>query len=161
MTLPHLKAVARFVRDLLDYDEQLIKFDRRNVQASDFSTSYIVVNGSIPQSVLARGQSFNGDTEVMTYSASVSHSIVLEFYGDDAYSNGEKFLMLSESQRANELRRTNNLTIMAVSNITDVGQLLGQSHGNRVHLSFNVQYAPTSNVQTLRIDTPQFQFLED
>ncbi|EAA9292695.1 hypothetical protein A2I22_25385 [Salmonella enterica] len=43
MTQPHLKAVARFVRDLLDYDEQLIKFDRRNVQASDFSTGYIVV----------------------------------------------------------------------------------------------------------------------
>ncbi|EAA7554723.1 hypothetical protein LO27_22455 [Salmonella enterica] len=161
MTQPHLKAVARFVRDLLDYDEQLIKFDRRNVQASDFSTGYIVVNGSLPQSVMARGQRFNGDAEVMTYSASVSHSIVLEFYGDKAYVNAESFLMLSESQYANELRRTHSLTIMAVSNIIDVGQLLGQSHGNRVHLSFNVQYAPRRDVQTLRIDTPQFQFLED
>ena len=161
MTQPHLKAVARFVRDLLDYDEQLIKFDRRNVQASDFSTSYIVVNGSLPQSVLARGQHFDGDAEVMTYSASVSHSIVLEFYGDKAYVNAENFLMLSESQHSNELRRVHSLTIMAVSNIIDVGQLLGQSHGNRVHLSFNVQYAPTRDVQTLRIDTPQFQFLED
>lgn len=81
MTQPHLKAVARFVRDLLDYDEQLIKFDRRNVQASDFSTSYIVVNGSLPQSVLARGQRFNGDAEIMTYSASVSHAIVPSFTG--------------------------------------------------------------------------------
>ncbi|MES3469608.1 phage neck terminator protein [Citrobacter europaeus] len=161
MTQPHMKAVARFVRDLLDYDEQLIKFDRRNVQASDFSTSYIVVNGSLPQSVLARGQRFNGEAEVMTYSASVSHAIVLEFYGDEAYSNAENFLMLSYSQAANELRRTHSLTIMAVSNIIDVGQLLGQSHGNRVHLSFNVQYAPARDVQTLRIDTPQFQFLED
>lgn len=161
MTQPHLKAVARFVRDLLDYDEQLIKFDRRNVQAHDFSTSYIVVSGSLPQSVLARGQLFNGNTEVMTYSASVSHAIVLEFYGDKAYVNAEDFLMLSGCQRANELRRTNALTIMAVSNITDVGQLLGQTHGNRVHLSFNVQYAPAHDVQTLRIDTPQFQFLED
>lgn len=161
MTQPHLKAVARFVRDLLDYDEQLIKFDRRNIQASDFSTSYIIVNGAMPQTVLARGQRFNGGAEVMTYTAVVSHAIVLEFYGDEAYSNAENFLMLSESQRANELRRTHALTIMAVSNITDVGQLLGQSHGNRVHLSFNVQYAPAHDVQTLRIDTPQFQFLED
>lgn len=161
MTQPHMKAVARFVRDLLDYDEQLIKFDRRNVQASDFSTSYIVVNGALPQAVIARGQRFNGAAEVMTYSASVSHAIVLEFYGDEAYSNAENFLILSESQRANELRRAQALTIMAVSNITDVGQLLGQSHGNRVHLSFNVQYAPAHDVQTLRIDTPQFQFLED
>lgn len=161
MTQPHLKAVARFVRDLLGYDEQLIKFDRRNAQVSDFSTSYIVVNGAMPQSVLARGQRFNGDAEVMTYSASVSHAIILEFYGDEAYSNAENFLMLSESQRANELRRAQGLTIMAVSNITDVGQLLGQTHGNRVHLTFNVQYAPAHDVQTLRIDTPQFQFLED
>lgn len=161
MTQPHLKSVARFVRDLLDYDEQLIKFDRRNVQASDFSTGYIVVNGSMPQSVLARGQRFNGDAEVMTYSASVSHAITLEFYGDEAYGNAERFLMLSESQYANELRRTHLLTIMAVSNIIDVGQLLGQSHGNRVHLSFNVQYAPARDEQTLRIDTPQFQFIED
>lgn len=161
MTQPHLKAVARFIRDLLDYDEQLIRFDRRNVQVPDFSTSYIVVNGSLPQSVLARGQRFNGDDEVMTCSASVSHAIVLEFYGDEAYSNAEKFLMLSESQAANELRRQHAITIMAVSNIIDVGQLLGQSHSNRVHLSFNVQYASAREVQTLRIDTPQFQFLED
>lgn len=160
-TQPHLIAVARFVRDLLGYDEQLIKFDRRNIISSDFAASYIVVNGSLPQSVLARGQRFNGDTEVMTYTATVSHSIVLEFYGDSAYTNAESFLMLSESQLANELRRKNALTIMSVSNITDVGQLLGQSHGNRVHLSFNVQYAPARDVQTLRIDTPQFQFLED
>ncbi|EME3603719.1 hypothetical protein ACROQ8_004710 [Yersinia enterocolitica] len=158
---PHIIAVARFVRDLLDYDEQLIKFDRRNIISSDFAASYIVVNGSLPQSVLARGQRFNGDTEVMTYTAAVSHSIVLEFYGDNAYTNAESFLMLSESQLANELRRKNALTIMSVSNITDVGQLLGQSHGNRVHLSFNVQYAPARDVQTLRIDTPKFQFLED
>lgn len=161
MTQPHMKAVARFVRDLLDYDEQLIKFDRRNVQASDFSTSYIVVNGSLPQSVLARGQRFNGDAEVMTYSASVSHAIVLEFYGDEAYRNAENFLMLNDSQAAKELRRKHAITIMSVSNIIDVGQLLGQSHGNRVHLTFNVQYAPARDVQTLRIDTPQLQFLED
>ncbi|MEB1112113.1 hypothetical protein VC875_10475 [Citrobacter portucalensis] len=161
MTQPHLKAVARFVRDLLDYDEQLIKFDRRNVQTSDFATSYIVINGSLPQSVMSRGQRFDGDAEVMTYSASVSHAIVLEFYGDESYSNVENFLMLSASQAANELRRKHAITIMAVSNIIDVGQLLGQSHGNRVNLSFNVQYAPARDVQTLRIDTPQFQFLED
>lgn len=161
MTQPHLIAVARFVRDLLGYDEQLIKFDRKNIISTDFATSYIVVNGSLPQSVLARGQRFNGDAEVMTYSASVSHAIVLEFYGDKAYVNAERFLMLSESQYANELRRTHLLTIMAVSNIIDVGQLLGQSHGNRVHLSFNVQYAPARDEQTLRIDTPQFQFIED
>lgn len=161
MTQPHLIAVARFVRDLLAYDEQLIKFDRKNIIATDFATSYIVVNGILPQSVLARGQRFNGATEVMTYTAAVSHSIVLEFYGDKAYSNAEDYLMLSASQKANELRRKNGLTIMSVSNITDVGQLLGQSHGNRVQLSFNIQYAPARDVQTLRIDTPQFQFLED
>lgn len=161
MTQPHLIAVARFVRDLLGYDEQLIKFDRKNIISTDFATSYIVVNGSLPQSVLARGQRFNGVTEVMTYTAAVSHSIALEFYGDGAYSNAEDYLMLSASQKANELRRKNGLTIMSVSNITDVGQLLGQSHGNRVHLSFNIQYAPARDVQTLRIDTPQFQFLED
>ncbi|SQC34219.1 phage neck terminator protein [Kluyvera cryocrescens] len=161
MTQSHLKAVARFVRDLLDYDEQLIKFDRRNIQASDFSTSYIIVNGAMPQTVLARGQRFNGEVEVMTYTAAVSHAIVLEFWGDNAHINAEAFLMRSESQRANELRRTHALTIMAVSNITNVGLLLGQSHGNRVNLSFNVQYAPAHDVQTLRIDTPQFQFLED
>lgn len=161
MTQPHLIALARFVRDLLAYDEQLIKFDRKNIIATDFTTSYIVVNGSLPQSLLARGQRFNRVTEVMKYTTAVSHSIVLEFYGDKAYSNAEDYLMLSASQKANELRRKNGLTIMSVSNITDVGQLLGQSHGNRVQLSFNIQYAPARDVQTLRIDTPQFQFLED
>lgn len=161
MRQPHLISVARFVRDLLNYDEQLIKFDRRNIIASDFSTGYIVVNGAMPQSVLARGQKFDGTSETMTYTASISHAVVLEFYGDKAYGTAEDFLMLSRSQKANELRRKNALTIMMVSSITDVGQLLGQAHGNRVHLSFNVQYAPARDVHTLRIDTPKFQFLED
>lgn len=161
MKQPHLIAVARFVRDLLSYDEQLIKFDRQNIIATDFSRGYIVVNGSLPQSVLTRGQRYNGVTEEMRYTAAVSHAIVLEFYGDAAYANAEEYLMLSSSQKGCELRRKNGLTIMSVSNITDVGQLLGQSHGNRVHLSFNIQYAPARDVQTLRIDTPQFKFLED
>ncbi len=42
-----------------------------------------------------------------------------------------------------------------------MAQVLGNTFGNRVHLEMNVQYNESVNVETLRIDTAQFEFLED
>ena len=53
---PIAKNVARYVRDLLDYDEQLIKFDRENTQQNDLVTNYIVINTSSPQTVISHGE---------------------------------------------------------------------------------------------------------
>ena len=156
-----LKNVARLVRDLLEYDEQLIKFDRENMPESDFVTSYIVVNSSAIVNQTSVGKRYDGDAEEMTHINSQSRQIILEFYGDNAYENADRFALLAESQKAYDLKRNLDLTVGRVSSSTDVGQLLGKFYGNRVHLEMNVQFNTAATVETLRIDTAQFEFLED
>lgn len=156
-----IKNVARYVRDLLDYDENLIQFDRSNTQESDTETSYIVVNGSSIANVLSHGATYNSNTEIMEYSASEAQAITLEFYGDNAYTNAESFGLLNQSQKAREVSRNLGLTIKNVSSATDVKQLLGYQYGNRVHVQFNIQYCPSIDVETLRVDTAQYEILVD
>lgn len=148
--------VARYVRDLLSYDENLIQFDRKNTQETNTVTSYIVVNGSSIANVLSHGASYDGNTEIIEYSASEVQSITLEFYGDNAYSNAKSFSLLSQSQKAREVSRDLELTIKNISSVTDVKQLLGYQYGNRVHVEFNIQYCPSVSVDTLRVDAAQY-----
>lgn len=154
----HAITVARFVRDLLAYDEKLIKFDRSMTQQDDLNTSYIVVNTSNLSSVQSRGRTYDGDAEVMNYNATVQQSVVLEFYGDDAYTNKEDFLVLSDSQAARDLKRSLGITTYNVRQSTDVKQVLGSQYGNRVHVEFNMTYTPNRDVDVLRIDSTQFEF---
>jgi hypothetical protein len=161
MRQPHLIAIAKFIRDLLVYDEQLIKFDREDIPEVDFNSSYIVVNGSSIANKKSTGAQFNPVTEQMTYNDSFAQSVTLEFYGDNAYTNSSNFSILSTSQKALELKAVLNLNISHVSNTLDVKQLLGSVHGNRVHLTFNAYYLPSVEVATLRVDTSQFEFIED
>lgn len=153
--------VARYIRDLLDYDENLIQFDRKNTQQSDAVTSYIVVNGSGVDNVLAHGSSYNADSEIMEYSSSTAKPITIEFYGNDAYTNAKNFTVLNQSQKAREVSRNLGLTIKNVAQATDVKQLLGYQYGNRVHIDFNIQYCPAINVDTLRVDATQYDILVD
>lgn len=155
---PQAITVARFVRDLLSYNEQLIKFDRSMTQQDDLNTGYIVVNTSNLSSVQSRGRNYNGDAEEMNYNATMQQSVTLEFYGDGAYTNANDFLVLSDSQAARDLKRALGLTTYNVRQSTDVKQVLGSQYGNRVHVEFNITYTPNQSVEVLRIDSTQFEF---
>jgi hypothetical protein len=161
MRQPHLIALAVFVRDLIVHDEQLIKFDRQDIPEADFNSSYIVVNGSGISNKQSTGVKFNPATEQVTYNDAFSQSITLEFYGDNAYINSNIFSILSTSQKALELKAVLGLSISNIQNTIDVKQILGSAFGNRVHLTFNINYTPSLDVATLRIDTAQFEFIED
>lgn len=158
---PHMIAVAKFVRDLLVYDEQLIKFDRTDIPEGDFSTSYIVVNGSNIANRTSSGRNYDGELEIMNYNSSFVQGIILEFYGDDAYVNSSKFELINPSQLGADLKRALGLSISYVSSSTDVKQILGNSHGNRVHLEMNINYNPSFDVATLRVDSTEFTIIED
>lgn len=161
MTPDYLKAVARFVRDLLNYDENLISFDHTEEIMADKVTSYIVVNSSNVADKLSSGRAYDGDAEIMTYSNSYQQPIILEFYGENAYTNASDFSLLSDSEKARKLKRQHGISISRVSTSTDVKKLLGYQFGNRVDIEFNINYAPTIDVETLRIDTVPTEFTED
>ncbi len=161
MTQPHLIKIAKFVRDLLDYDEQLIKFDRTDTQRNDLTTSFIVVNSSSISNKTSSGSNYDGDSEIMNYNDQFQQAIILEFYGDLAYNNSSKFSLIVASQKAADLKRTLGISISNVSTATDVKQILGSAHGNRVHIEMNVNYSPSVDVEILRVDTAEFEFIED
>lgn len=158
---PHMIATAKFVRDLLSYDEQLIKFDRNDIPEGDFSTSYIVVNGSNIATKLSSGRNYNSEDEIMNYNSSFAQGIILEFYGDDAHVNSSNFELTAPSQLGADLKRVLGISISNVSTSTDVRQILGSAHGNRVHLEMNINYSPSIDVETLRVDTTEFTIIED
>lgn len=158
---PHMIAMSKFVRDLLIYNEQLITFDRTDASEGDFSTSYIVVNGSNIANKTSSGRNYDGELEIMNYNSSFAQAIILEFYGDDAYVNASNFELLAPSQLGADLKRTLGISISNVSSATDVKQVLGYTHGNRVHLEMNINYNPSIDVDTLRVDTTEFTIIED
>ena len=156
-----LKKVALFVRDLLTYNEQLIKIGRQNSTITDFDIAYIGVD-TLGQSLrLATGEKYNGTTEVMTHSQKWTAPIVLSFYGDGAWDRAANFGMLIKSQAAYELQQTLEVGIYQISNLTDVKILTGQEFGERVEINFNVHYAVSIDVDILRIETAQLDIISE
>lgn len=156
-----LVKTALFVRDLLSYDEQLIKIGRQNYEITDFTTGYIGVDMLAPARRTASSQTYDGDTEVMSHSQRWSAPIVLSFYGDNAWQTATNFSLLVKTQSAYELQLTHQVAIFQVSNLTDVKILTGQEYGERVELNLNVNSTLSTDVNVLRIDTAQIDIISE
>lgn len=150
-----LRLTALFVRDLLQYDEQLIRIGRQNYEIADFTVGYIGVDTLGPARRLASGKSYDDVAEIMTHSQQWSAPIVLSFYGNDAWDTATDFSLLVNSQTALELQETLGIGVHQVSNLSDVKILVGQEYGERVEVNFNVHYTVSVDRSILRIDTEQ------
>lgn len=158
---PVLVKAALFIRDLLTYDEQLIKIGRQNSTITDFDVGYIGVDTLGQSTRLATGEKYDGDAEVMTHSQKWSAPIVLSFYGDGAWDKASNFGLLMKSQMAYELQQTLEIGIYQISSLTDVKILTGQEYGERVEINFNVHYAVSIDVDILRIDDAQLDIISE
>ena len=156
-----LTKTARLIRDLLAYDEQLIKIGRYNSEIEDFTIAYIGVDTLGQSARLATGEKYNGDTEVMTHSQRWASPIVLSFYGDGAWSRASNLSLLIKSQASRELQKTLEISAYQVSGLTDVKILTGQEFGERVELNLSVQYTISVDVDILRIDEAQIDLISE
>ena len=156
-----LKKLALFTRDVLSYDENLIRIGRQNFQRKEFEEDYIVVDGIGASTPTGRIESYDGDTEVQSIGVRSTKPCTLDFYGDNAFTNAAEFRLSLRTQLAYELQKDLGIGVYGVSTETDVKALTGQQYGNRVQLELNVQYCETIDVDTLRIDEAQFEFLKD
>lgn len=157
-----LLKLALYVRDLLTYDEQLIRIGRMNSDPiSDFSRGYIGVD-SLSQAVrIASGESYDGNAEVHNLADQWRMPCTLSFYGDGAHSRASEFVLRQRSQAALDLQKTLGAAIYLTSGLTDVKILTGQQYGERVELSLSIQYSEDLSIDTLRIDTAQFTVLTE
>lgn len=152
-----LKKLGSFIRDLLPYDEQLIRIGRENFVREDFDTGYIVVDSLGPNTRIASGEGFDGDAEEQTLSDLYQSPCTINFYGDGAYGRATLFTLLVRSQLAYDLQNTHELTVNRVSALTDVKALTGQQYGENIELNLVIQYNQTVDLSVLRIDDAQIE----
>jgi len=148
-----LRLTALFIRDLLGYNEQLIRIGRQNYDIDDFTIGYIGVDSLGASRRLASGEKFDGTLEKMTYQQQWQAPVTLSFYGSDAWTTATNFALLIQSQKSLELQDSLGIGVFQASGLTDVKMLTGQQYGERQELTLNVRYATSADVETLRIDT--------
>lgn len=156
-----LKTVAIFVRDLLSYDEQLIRIGRQNFEREDFETAYIVVDTLTAHGRAASEEQYDGTAEVAAYSDIWRSTVLIDFYGPGAYDRAAEFSGRCRSQAAYDLRHSLGVDMYRPSGIVDVAALTGQQYGERYQLEIVVMYTTTTNIDTLRIDTAQLEIRDE
>lgn len=153
--------LMRFARDLLGHPEEFIKAGRQNFDRQHFELPFIVVDSLAADVPLSSSESFDGETEQMTYSEQVSRPITFDFYGPDAAVTSQRFRLLCRSQASSELQDKLGITVYHPSGITDVKALTGQQYGERKQLQCQVHYSPSVIVDILRIDIAQLRVISE
>lgn len=156
-----LLLTALFVRDLLGHDESLIRIGRMGDNIKDFTTDYIGIDSLAPATRLSVSEQFDGVAEEMNHSQNWRIPVTMSFYGDNAWENVTKLVLLSSSQAGFDLQKKHGLGFFIARDITDVKILTGQQYGNRYEVTVNVQYNINIDVDTLRIDTARLKVWND
>jgi len=150
-----LKSTAIFVRDLLSYDESLIRIGRLNFVLDGLESNYIAVDAISPAVRLGGGQYFDATSEVMEYQEQWRIPVIISFYGTSAHTNANNFRLYLQSQNSIELQETLGIAVFKGSSVMDIKNLTGQNYNNRLDLTINVEYSISADIATLRIDTAE------
>lgn len=146
-----------FIGLLMDLPKEQVVHGRINITQDNFKTDYVVVDDVAPSERVSGGMTFDGDTEVQNIANVYMTTFTIDFYGDNAYDNGNNFVLLARSQKAYELKRDLGIGIYQVSSIQDLKKLTGQQYGNRFQITLKVEDSRAVDVDTLRIDEAQIE----
>jgi hypothetical protein len=154
---PSVKAVAKMVRDLMGYDEQLIRVGRQNFERADFETAFVVIDELGQAARVGNMETYDGNTEELSLGAMWKGPVTLDFYGTGAYTRAIEFSLRAKSQTAYDLKRALGINTYHTGGPTDLKALTGQQYGERVQLEMVVEVSSEVVIDTLRIDTAQIQ----
>ena len=152
-----LTAVAKVIRDLLPYDEQLIRIGRQNFEQEDFETNYIVIDALGDALLTSSTETFDGTAEELSVGGVWRGPVTLDFYGSGTYNRAAQTALKLKTQTARELKRTYGVTIYHATGLIDLKQLTGQAYGERVQITCQVEISLEFKETILRIDTAQIQ----
>lgn len=156
-----VQRVAMLTRDLLLYDPNLICIGRTNAKVEDFKKPFITIDATGQAVPLGNSSKYDGANEKMHYSVLINTPIVMSFFGDnEAYQRATHFSLMLRSQLSRELQIKYNISILNISAITDVKALTGEQYYNRLDIGFDVVHNENISIETLRIDEPQFKFIQ-
>lgn len=154
-----LTLVGRYVRDLLDYDPNLMVEGRVNDELADNNISYIAYDTNSLAQRIGDGESYDGDTEIQNLNIRYSQEFTLSFYGDDAYTNVDTFTLLQKSQAAYDKQYELEISVYLNSGITDLKLLTGSTYNNRLDVTIKILYNKSINISALRIDELQYNLI--
>lgn len=154
---PVLILVAQYIRDLLVYDEQLIRIGRQNFERTELEQGFIVVDQLGRSDRIGNVETYNWTTEQIKYGATFKGIVTLDFYGDGAYTRAIEFSLKSKSQDALDLKRSLGINCYNVKGFADLKALTGQQYGERVQSEMTVEISNEVTLTALRIAVPQFE----
>lgn len=155
-----IEKFALFTKDLFDNTIPTV-LGRYNFNNNDFNDDLIVVDGLSPAIPISNIDKFDGINEIMQHGSFVRQLATVDFYGNNAFLNATKYMALLRSQKATELKEINNLTVYPANTITDLKELVGTQYFNRYQIEVNIRYMITTEIETLRIDTPNIDLLTE
>ncbi len=154
--------LARYTAHILQHPAgTVVQIGKENFRRNDFNALQIVIEHNGPAERLNRSIDYNGDTEVMKHSHQFRLPCLINFYGDTAYTQAEKFVLMSTTQTAYEFQRDNQFSVYQTQTIEDVGFLTGDQYSERYELAVNIQYVANLSENILRIDTAQFTIINN
>lgn len=152
---------AKYVRELLDYDEQLIRIGRSNFERQDFDLEYIGIDILGPMTRYSRLENYDGENEIASYGGVWRGPLIIDFYGAGASMRAIEFSLLTHSQAALELQQSLGVAIYSPSQIVDVRALTGQQYGERMQITATAEISVDIDIETLRIDIAQVEIRDE
>lgn len=148
--------VADFTKALMNDEDLIIILGRENFENVDFAKDLILIDSLTVARNISSTDSYNGTDEIQTFTTYFSQLFTLDFYGDNAYSNANKFIALLRSEKANWYLKDYNLSMMNANSIVDLKDLLGTDYTNRYQVEVSVNYFVNVDIETLRIDSVNY-----
>lgn len=148
--------VADFTKALMNDEELIIILGRENFENVDFTQDIILIDSLTPARNISSTDSYNGADEIQTFTTYFNQLFTLDFYGDSAYTNANKFIALLRSERANWYLKDYKLSMLNVNSLIDLKDLLGTDYTNRYQVEVSVNYFVDVDIETLRIDSVEW-----
>lgn len=151
------KQLARYTRDLLEYEEQLIKFGRDGFLFNDYASGAIIIDSLAPAQLYTKSKWYDSLAEEMHLIMSMSQAYTIDFYGDDSLLNAQTWALMQTSELGFSLQKTYGIAVYLTSGITDLKLLSGTQYTSRQEISFNVRFNVEKVIPTLRIESGKIE----
>lgn len=150
-----INKVGGFTISLINDTSIAVKKAKANHQHTNFNSDLILIDNLGKAIKLGTSDTFDGETEVMTYGDYYKQSYTFDFYGSNAFINASNFIALLRTQSSFDLQRARGLTFYRPAAIEDLQHLVGTTYNNRYQIEIQVGYWINTELDTLRIDTAE------
>lgn len=150
-----LKPIARCLRDLLVYDENLIRFGRDNYAPESYTDGVLILDylTALPLDAI---KSYDSDTEIETITTKYELTTLLDAYGDAGATQAYKFINKVRSENSRQLQKLYGINVFVPSGIQNLRTILGKQQLPRVEVAFTSWVTVSDTESVLRIDEIQY-----